>query len=45
VDEGDPEATRIILETLFDIRSAVYDIHAELFGNGGDDEEETEDDT
>jgi hypothetical protein len=35
----DPEATLIILEALFDIRRAVYDIHDLLF----DDEEEEED--
>jgi hypothetical protein len=44
VEDSDLEATRVILETLFDIRGAVFDIHAALFGNGDDDEEATEDD-
>jgi hypothetical protein len=37
----DPEATRLVLETLFDIRAAVYDVHDFLI----DDEEETEEDS
>jgi hypothetical protein len=37
----DPEATVIILETLFDIRRAVYDLHDLFF----DDEEEEKEDS
>jgi hypothetical protein len=37
----DPEATTLILETLFDIRGAVYEIHDLFF----DDEEEEEEDS
>jgi hypothetical protein len=37
----DPEATALILETLFDVRAAVYEIHDFLI----DDEEEEEEDT
>jgi hypothetical protein len=36
----DPEATQLMLEALFDIRAAVFDIHDALFG--GDDGEEEE---
>ena len=34
-----------MLEALFDIRGAVYDIHDALLGEGDDDEEETEEDS
>jgi hypothetical protein len=37
----DPEATTLILETLFDIRATVFEIHDLLI----DDEEETEENT
>jgi hypothetical protein len=37
----DPEAAALILETLFDVRAAVYEIHDFLI----DDEEEEEEDT
>jgi hypothetical protein len=40
---GDPEATQLMLETLFDIKWEVHDIHRAIFG-GGDDDEETEED-
>jgi hypothetical protein len=36
----DPEATQLILETLFDIKIEVHDIHVAIFGE--DDGEETE---
>jgi hypothetical protein len=39
----DPEATQLMLQTLFSIKAEVHDIHFALLG--GDDEEETEDDT
>jgi hypothetical protein len=38
----DTEATKVMLEALFDIRSAVYQIRDGLFGD--DDEEEAEED-
>jgi hypothetical protein len=38
----DPEATTLMLEALFDIRGAVYEIHDAIF-EGGDDEEEEDD--
>jgi hypothetical protein len=41
---GDPEATQLMLEALFDIRSKVDDTHLSLFGED-DDEETTEADT
>jgi hypothetical protein len=40
----DPEATQLMLQTLFDIKADVRDIHDVIFG-GGDDGEETEDDS
>jgi hypothetical protein len=40
----DREAEQLILETLFDIRRAVFDIHGLIFRRG-EDEEETEDDS
>ena len=40
----DEEATQLMLEALFDIKSAVNDIHRELLG-GDDEEEETEEDS
>jgi hypothetical protein len=40
----DPEATQLMLEMLFVIKADVGDIHSAIFG-GGDDEEETEDDS
>jgi hypothetical protein len=39
----DPEATQLMLETLFDIKRDVRDIHRAIF-RGGDDEEEEQDD-
>jgi hypothetical protein len=42
MDESDKEATQLMLETLFDIKVAVFEIHTALFG--GDDEEEEEED-
>ena len=41
--ETDEEATQLMLETLFDIRVAVWEIHRALFGED-DEEEETEED-
>ena len=43
VDE-DTEVTQLMLETLFDIKVAVVEIHRALFGRDDDDEEETEED-
>jgi hypothetical protein len=37
----DDEATRLVLETLFDIRAVVWELRDELLGD--DDEEEEED--
>jgi hypothetical protein len=37
----DSEATQVILETLFDLRVAVFEIHDAILGED-DDEEETE---
>ena len=41
---SDAEATKVMLEALSDIRSAVYEIRDGLFGDG-DDEETEQDDT
>jgi hypothetical protein len=41
----DEEATRLMLESLFDIRSRVRDIQYELFGGDDGEEEEEETDT
>ena len=43
VPDSDEEATRLMLEALFDIKAAVYEIHQALFGDD-DEEEETEED-
>jgi hypothetical protein len=43
VAESDEEATRLMLEALFDIKAAVFEIHKALFGED-DEEEETEED-
>ena len=40
----DVEATRLMLEALFDIKVRVIEIHEVLFGGEDDDEEETEED-
>ena len=45
MEAGDHEATQLMLEALFDIRGAVYDIDDALLGGGDDDEEETEEDS
>ena len=45
VEESDHEATQLTLETLFDIRGAVYDSHDFLLGGEDDEEEETEEDS
>jgi hypothetical protein len=45
VDERDDEATQLMLETLFDIKVAVFEIHRALFGRDDDEEEETEEDS
>jgi hypothetical protein len=42
VDE-DTEATQLMLETFFDVKVAVLDIHAVFFGDDGEEEEEEED--
>jgi hypothetical protein len=39
----DPEATQLMLETLFDVRAAVYDIRTVLVEPEDWDEEEEED--
>ena len=39
----DPEATQLILETLFDVRGAVYEIHGAILGEDDDEEEAQED--
>jgi hypothetical protein len=39
----DPEATQLVLQTLFSIKAEVHDIHSAIIGD--DDEEETEDDS
>jgi hypothetical protein len=39
----DPEATRLMLEALFDIRAKVTEIHEEVVGPDEDEEEEEED--
>lgn len=41
MDGRDEEATQLILEALFDIKAAVFDIHREIIGED-DGEEETE---
>jgi hypothetical protein len=42
-ETDDEEATQLMLEALFDIKAAVFDIHRALFGED-DEEEETEED-
>ena len=44
MNETDDEPTQLMLETLFDIKVAVLEIHRALFGQD-DDEEETEEDS
>jgi hypothetical protein len=39
----DEEATRLILETLFDVRAAVFAMHDALLGDEGSDGDEEED--
>ena len=39
-----PEAKQLILETLFDVRGNVRDIHRAIVGGGDDEEEEAEKD-
>ena len=39
---ADAEATRLMLEALFDIRAKVTEIHEEILGPDDDDEEEEE---
>jgi hypothetical protein len=39
----DPEATQLMLETLFDIRAEVHEIHEAVVVGEDDDEEEEED--
>jgi hypothetical protein len=39
---NDPDATELMLRTLFTIKAEVHDIHVVIIGE--DDEEETEDD-
>jgi hypothetical protein len=38
----DEEATRLMLEALFDIRTKVSEIHTEIFGEDDGEEEEEE---
>jgi len=45
MDESDKEATQLMLETLFDVKVAVFEIHRALFGRDDDEEEETEEDS
>lgn len=42
--ESDDEATQLMLEALFDIKVAVFEIHRALLGED-DEEEETEEDS
>jgi hypothetical protein len=44
VDGSDDEAMQLMLEALFDIKAAVFDMHREMFGDEGE-EEETEEDS
>jgi hypothetical protein len=39
----DTEATQLILEALFDLKAAIYEIHDVVVGEDGSDEEEEED--
>jgi hypothetical protein len=39
----DDEPTTLMLQALFDIRAAVFEIHAAVFGNDDGEEEEEED--
>jgi hypothetical protein len=39
----DDEATRLILQTLFDIRAAVFEMHDALLGDEGSDDDDEED--
>jgi len=41
----DTDATQVMLETLFDIKVAVYDIHDAILGENDDEEEAEENDT
>jgi len=41
----DTDATQVMLETLFDIKVAVYDIHDAILGKDDDEEEAEENDT
>jgi hypothetical protein len=43
VPEPDEEATQLMLEALFDIKAAVFEIHRALFGED-DEGQETEED-
>lgn len=43
MDERDGEATQLMLEALFDIKTAVFEMHRYMFGEEND-EEETEED-
>jgi hypothetical protein len=44
MNEDDGEATQLMLEALFDIKVAVFEIHRALLGADDDEEEETEED-
>jgi hypothetical protein len=39
----DPEATQLVLETLFDMRAVLYEVRDALIDPGDDDEETQED--
>ena len=41
--DADEEATQLMLEALFDIKAAVFDIHRALFGEDDGEEETGED--
>jgi hypothetical protein len=41
----DTDATQLMLEAVFDIRVAVFEIHAVVVGSEEDDEEEEEEDS
>ena len=43
MDERDDEATQLMLEALFDIKTAVFEMHRYMFGEENDEEEAEED--
>jgi hypothetical protein len=45
VDDSDEEATQLMLETLFDVRAMVSDVHGVFFEYEDEDEGEEEEDS